>query len=357
MHIGLVDFNFFEYTISLANALSPHAQVTVLVPDEFQAVRNALSPDIQVVRFAKPRLRSPANLKMLSQISGALDRLRPDVVHLLAVNPWFNAGLLLQRPRRLVTTIHDPEKHAGDASQSNVPQYARDLPIRYSRRLIVHGQALKKAMLKRHRLAPDQVVVIPHGELSIYRHWSRTDYAERDGTVLFFGRVWPYKGLDYLIAAEPAISAACPNVRFVIAGMGEDFERYRKLMAHPERFEVLNRRIPNEEVPRLFQEASIVALPYTEASQTGVVPVAYGFGKPVVATTVGSIPEVVDDGKTGLLVPPRDSEALAQALIALLRDKDMRRQMGHCALEKAQGELSWTAIAAQTLEVYRQALE
>ena len=70
----------------------------------------------------------------------------------------------------------------------------------------------------------------------------------------------------------------------------------------------------------LFQQASVVALPYIEASQSGVVPLAYMHMKPVVATTVGGLPEMVDDGRTGYLVPPRDEQALATAVVRLLRD-------------------------------------
>lgn len=356
MHIALIDFYFFEYTISLANALTRQAQVSLLVPTSFETVADALTPEVELIYFAKLRLRSLANLKMVAQICKVIRRLHPDVVHLLAVNPWVNLGLMVWRPPHLVVTIHDPVMHVGDLSQRKIPQVVRDLPIPYSQRLITHGQALKEMLLARHTISPEQITVIPIGELSIYRHWSNQTWPEQEGTILFFGRLWPYKGLDYLIAAEPAISAACPHVRFVIAGRGEDFGRYRAMMAHPERFEVLNEYILREDVPRLFQRASVVVLPYTEASQSAVVPLAYAFGKPVVATTVGGIPEVIDHGQTGLLVPPRDSGALAEAVISLLQDRETRRRMGQRALEKTRGELSWSAIAEQTLQVYRRVL-
>lgn len=356
MHIALIDFHFFEYTISLANALTEHMRISLLAPTEFRAVADALAPEVEVSYFAKHRFRSLANLKMLMQVRGINRRLQPDVVHLLAVNPWFNVGLTFRHPQRLVTTIHDPVKHAGDAGQRKIPQFVRDIPVRYSRRLIVHANAMKEILLERHPIPPDRVAVIPHGEFSIYRHWNDRKWSELEGTMLFFGRIWPYKGLDYLIAAEPIIAAACPQARFVIAGQGEGFGRYHAMMVHPDRFEVLNRYIPRDEVSRLFQQASVVVLPYTEASQSGIIPLAYAFSKPVVATNVGGIPEVIDDGQTGLLVPPRDSNALAEAVISLLQDDERRWQMGQRALEKTENELSWATIARQTTEVYRLAM-
>lgn len=353
MHILLIDFHFYEYTVCLANALAAQTRVSLLVPADFKTVADALSPEVELCYFAKPRLRSPANLKMLAQTWKAISRLRPNVIHLLAINPWLYLGLMAWHPPRLVTTIHDPIMHMGDLSQRNIPQVVRDLPIRFSQRLIVHGQALKEVLLARHAISPERIATMPIGELSIYRHWDNQCWPEQEGNILFFGRLWPYKGLDYLIAAEPAISAVCPEARFVIAGRGEDFGHYRAMMTHPERFEVLNEYIPRKEIPRLFQQASVVVLPYIEASQSAVVPMAYAFGKPVVATSVGGIPEVVHHGQDGLLVPPRDSDALAKAVIHLLQDRETRYQMGQWALEKTKNELSWTTIAQQAMEVYQ----
>jgi glycosyltransferase involved in cell wall biosynthesis len=350
----LIDFNFFEYTISLANALLAEVQVGVLVPTNFETVADALSPQVALHYFNKPRLRSPANVKMLAEVSGSISRQQPDVVHLVAVNPWLNLALAAWRLPNLVSTIHDPLMHAGDRSQRRIPQVIRDLPIRFSRRLIVHGQALKEVLLARHAIPAERVATIPIGELSIYRHWNGQSWTEEEGTVLFFGRIWPYKGLDYLIAAEPALSKAYPPIRIVIAGQGERFDRYRSMMIHPERFEVLNEYIPRGDVARLFQQASVVVLPYTEASQSAVVPLAFAFGKPVVATAVGGIPDVVTHGEDGLLIPPRDSDALARAILVLLQDRETRHRMGRRALEKSQKELSWDTIARQTAEVYRE---
>ncbi len=357
MHVALIDFHFYEYTISLANALTTQAQVSLLAPTDFEAVADALSSDVRLLYFSKLRLRSPSNLKMLVQIRGALDRLQPDVIHLVAVNPWLNLGLAAWRPPNLVTTIHDPLMHAGDQSQRKIPQVVRDLPIRFSKRLIVHGRALKEVLLSRFAIFPEQIAVIPIGEHSIYRHWNDQSWEEQEGTILFFGRIWPYKGLDYLIAAEPAISAACPESRIVIAGQGEDMDHYRAKMTHPERFEVLNEYIPRADVPRLFQQASIVVLPYIEASQSAVIPLAYAFGKPVVATAVGGIPDVLEDGRDGLLIPPRDSSSLAAAVISLLQDRESRQQMGQRALEKSRNDLSWVTIAQQTAQVYRDVID
>jgi len=148
-----------------------------------------------------------------------------------------------------------------------------------------------------------------------------------------------------------------PDARIVIAGEGEDFARYRRMMANPEQFIVRNEYVTDAERNELFRRASVVVLPYVEASQSAVIPVAYQSSKPVVATTVGGLPELVDHGRTGLLVPPRDERALAEAVVRILSDGDLRRRLGAGGRRKLDRECSPAAVANQTLEVYRRALK
>jgi glycosyltransferase involved in cell wall biosynthesis len=127
-------------------------------------------------------------------------------------------------------------------------------------------------------------------------------------------------------------------------------------MVHPERFTVYNDYIMDEQRDELFDEASVVVLPYTDASQSGVIPVAYIHSKPVVATRVGSLPDLVDEGQTGLLIPPRDEHALADAIIRLLRDPDLAHQMGDAGRRKLDNESAPSVVAERTKAVYEHAL-
>jgi glycosyltransferase involved in cell wall biosynthesis len=221
--------------------------------------------------------------------------------------------------------------------------------------IVVHAARLKHELVERLHVPEDAVHVIP--SLATAGIPDVRDAAgEAGNVVLFFGRIWPYKGLDWLIRAEPRISAAVPDLRIVVAGQGESLDRYRRLMVHPERFVVQNEFVSNERRAELFAQASVVVLPYIEASQSGVVRVAYAFGKPVVATTVGGLPELVHDGRTGFLVPPRDDVALAQAIIDLLRDRDLRAELGANGRRLLEGELSAEGVAFKTLAVYELAI-
>jgi glycosyltransferase involved in cell wall biosynthesis len=352
MRVVLIDFIFFAYTTQLASALAELCDVTLMLPDRAQGHWEALlSPRVQLRRFHMPRIRYPSNLLMVRSLFQAIAEVRPSVVHQLAWNPWFNLALPLFPRVPLVETVHDASRHPGDR-----PVPLHSWQWRRATRVIVHAKAIKREMIAKHGLDAGRIDVVPHGSLSLYRAWAGDEVAERENVVLFFGRISEYKGLQYLIEAEPLISAQVPGVRIVIAGEGEPFDRYERMMIHRDRFVVHNYRIPDEQVASLFQQASVVVLPYLEASQSGVAAVACAFGKPVVATAVGGIPEMIEDGRTGCLVPPRDAAHLAEAVVRLLSNPELRHEMGRRARDKADTDLSWSAIACQTLRVYEQAV-
>ena len=127
-------------------------------------------------------------------------------------------------------------------------------------------------------------------------------------------------------------------------------------MVNKERFIVYNEYIPDGSVAELFQRASIVVLPYTDGSQSGVIPQAYAFKKPVIITNVGSLPENVEDGVTGYIVPPKNSKQLSARIIELLTNAAKRKQMGENAYRKTKNELAWKSIAPKTVAVYKKAL-
>jgi glycosyltransferase involved in cell wall biosynthesis len=120
----------------------------------------------------------------------------------------------------------------------------------------------------------------------------------------------------------------------------------------------LTRFVPDQDVPAIFRRADIVALPYREVDQSGVLYTALAFGKPIVASAVGGFPEVAtaavpEGGDVLHLVPPGDPETLAAALERLLDDEAERRRLASAAAAAASGPYSWDEIARRTLALYR----
>jgi len=352
---------FIDYQIQLANALCKEDTVMLVIPASKLPSEHLLAIDKDVNLYLLGRGNPwyhPISLLILREFLKTIKGFRPDVIHWQVGSLMELVLLLCLKGRTLVATFHDVKPHIGEELWWGrcLLKWTREC----CREIIVHGEKLKEQAMKEYNLPSEKVHVIHIGEHEVapFKKYERADIEEDGNLVLFFGRIYEYKGLEYLIKAEPLITRQVPNAKIVIAGAGENFRKYEQMMGNrKENFVVHNYRVPYKEGAELFQRSSVVVLPYIEASQSGVVPTAYGFKKPVVVTDVGSIPEVVDDGETGFIVPPRDSEALAEAVIRLLKDEKLRKEMGENAYRKLKEDFSWDKIAEKTIEVYKKAIE
>ena len=155
-------------------------------------------------------------------------------------------------------------------------------------------------------------------DLSMEESRKLLSISEDEKVLLFFGFVRKYKGLDYLIKAMPEIKKKLSNVKLLVVGdFGDDKEDYIKLINDgdvADQIEIHDGYIPDKEVEKFFAASDVVVLPYVSATQSGIVQIAYGFDKPVIATNVGGLPDVVTDGKTGYLVEAENPEKLAEAV-------------------------------------------
>jgi glycosyltransferase involved in cell wall biosynthesis len=358
LKVAFVSFDFGEYCARLASgiALDPDTSVHLFLPDyEAEPYLPILSKSVELQTFKKPRLRQPfRQFRMVTRLVRQIRKFNPDVIHLQLGHLWFNAALPLLGDRPLIVTVHDSSIHVGDGDSNKTPQWVHDRACYRARQRIVHAPQVKESLLRRLRIPSSSVHVIPH--IRIGDDAVREQASVEEPLILFFGRIWAYKGLEYLIRAEPLITSKVPQAKIVIAGRGEDFDRYRRMMVHPDRFIVYNEYVSDEKRAELFHRASVVVLPYIEASQSGVIPIAYHFGKPVIATEVGGLPDMVDHGRTGYLVPPCDPNALAKALILLLQDAELRRQFGENGRRKINAECAPEVVARKTRNVYLHAL-
>jgi glycosyltransferase involved in cell wall biosynthesis len=140
-----------------------------------------------------------------------------------------------------------------------------------------------------------------------------------------------------------------------VAGAG-NLKKYAPLLKKISHKLIDNRTIPDEEVARYFQMSTVIALPYREASQSGIAAIAMSAGVPIVATKVGALPEILHDGVNSLLVEPNDVRALAQALRKLLTEPHLRRQIAAGARQTVQERLLWAHTAQQYHQHYRSLL-
>lgn len=363
MKIAILALHFAEYSARLALALSARHEVLLVLhssnarhelPDDLRA---QLARSVKVQQVELPRLRDPRLLGVNFAINRTLREFSPEILHIQEYHPAFTGWAMLSFRRRIpvILTVHDHVQHSGgipkDGWKWKVVQWFR---LKASR-VIVHGSRAQAELHELDGRITGRTDVIHHGILG------RTDVDDdvsacEPGTFLFFGRIQPYKGLRYLLDAGDTLHARGHAFRLVVAGTGSDLERYRDRIAATSWVELIDRYIPVAEVSGLFRRALGVVLPYTDATQSGVSAMAFAFSRPVIATRVGDVPEVVINGQTGLIAPPRDGKALADAMERLLVDRGLRDTLATGAARFAKEHLSWPRIAEATCDTYQRAM-
>ena len=148
---------------------------------------------------------------------------------------------------------------------------------------------------------------------------------ESQEMLLFFGFIREYKGLKHLIRALPQICNARPHAHLWVVGDffdGDkaDYEALINQCGCESMLTLVDGYLPDQKVEPYFAASDLCVLPYESATQSGVIQISYSFGCPVVATDVGGLPEVVLDGKTGYVVPPKDESALTQAIVRFFEE-------------------------------------
>ncbi len=294
---------------------------------------------------------------------------RPDLVHF----QWLGdveAGLyfmtLVKRfGLKVVYTVHDLLPHDMDTPE-NRKVFRKVYAL--ADRLIVHADKLKQEMIEMFGIEPGKLSVIPHGSNALFFHPNISKQHAREyfsiplgkKVILFFGLIKPYKGIEYLLQAFSEIKERVnDSMLFVVGRIADEdpkiYRRYSELLSQfsdKDSVKCVAEYISFDRVGYVFSAADVVVLPHIRASQSGVLLSAIAAGKPVVVTDTGGLSEVVEDGRTGFVVPPRDAEALSEAIINILQHPVLLEQMGNAAKKLADTDYAWKAISIKTIGVY-----
>lgn len=178
---------------------------------------------------------------------------------------------------------------------------------------------------------------------------------ENKKVIFFLGRLVPYKGVEYLIAAYKKVKENVKDTALVIAGSGPLEEELKKQAADLKLEDVVFTAAEEDDIPEYYAACDIFVLPsVTRQEAFGIVLLeAMSSGKPVISTNISGMPYVVGDA--GIVVPTRDPEALADAIIRILKEKDLRVRMGRRARERVEKEFNKDCAAEKTLKVYMSA--
>lgn len=281
---------------------------------------------------------------------------RPDIVHCHECPEFFTAGLmevlrLTNLPR--ILTVHDAIPHSEGGSGTNSTEEALRSRMRAAAtHITVHGRSCISDFRKASPDYRGDITSSMHGVLMVPRA-DAAPVQPIEGRILFFGRMWAYKGLDVFLDAIDMLTKRGVRHHAIVAGRGPEMVRLHARMAGMPTVETIDAYISAADTSTLFQSADLVALPYKDASQSGVLASAFGNHRPVVASATGGIPDVVIDGRNGLLVPPGDATALADALERAITSRSLAARLADGARDTAQGSLNWDHIADGLLESYR----
>ncbi|MBA7715222.1 Phosphatidyl-myo-inositol mannosyltransferase [subsurface metagenome] len=367
MKIALVSPYDFAYPGGVANHISSLEHQFTKMGHQVKVIAPAskMVPDFgdRFIPIGKPRpipasgsiARITISFRLASRIKAVLAQENFDIIHLHEpFMPMLCTAVLRFSNTANVGTFHACQARLG---------YKWGRPIstivlkKRARKL--HGKiaVAKPAMDYASKYVPGSYHIIPNG-IDLERFSPDVSPIDRFGdgklNILFVGRLESRKGLNYLLKAYRRVKQEIPNSRLIIVGPGTRLrKKYEKEVRRNDlRDVVFVGYVDLGELPRYYKTADIFCSPATGRESFGIVLLeAMALGKPIVASNIDGYASVMTHGAEGLLVPPKDEKALAQALISLMANESLRQQMGARGRLTAEG-YDWKHIAQRILDYY-----
>lgn len=295
------------------------------------------------------------------KLSKSLKKNKYDTIHLIPLAGRFPLFLLyLLKRNKIVVTLHEVTAH--ESTTNDIEIRKLKWLINNSTPIIFHSNTTKnrfidfqKKYIKKGDLKND-LEMIRFGLYETYTCFANQlplDKKDEKSTILFLGRIVPYKGIHFLIDAVKLLQEKY-SIHLVVAGMGEPYFDFNGITS----YNFINRPLSNEEIVKLIEECDMVVLPYTSASQSGLPMTVYAFNKPIIASNVDGLSEVIDHLKTGILVDNLSGQSFADSIEKLLLEVDLKNQMVENIKKKyTESEFSWSAIANKTISFYQKQLD
>lgn len=294
-----------------------------------------------------PVLRNVVNVYRRLQLNNAADIINSegyDVVNIVALYWHVDFIPLIRRIQsKIIFSVHEVCNHFSPDFSKLPPLleevFKRNIPV------VVFSDNSYNDLAKYEGADMANVHVIPFGRFESYKYMVRKGLIDTGKDYfLFIGVLKPYKGLDLFAKAIEMLEETHPKLRYVVAGAGND--EYLPSLYAKKNVTVINRFIDNDEFANLLNDAYAVVCPYKTASQSGIPQTSYVFGKPVVATNIGSFHSILGEGRLGLLTQPESVESLADAMQRLWEDKELYNSLvdNISHFDEIVPEFSWNRI-------------
>jgi len=220
---------------------------------------------------------------------------------------------------KLVITLHDPKPHTGENSWKTYLKF--NLYIPKANAFIQYAEFSKNLLKKVYPKVKAPISCIQLLPFTFMRNYLPKE-RKLDNTILFFGRLSPYKGVDLLLNAIPLVLKKFPNQHFVIAGSTSYDFQFDKLLISKfkNNITIINKYLSLEEIASLIDKSAFVVCPYRDATQSGVLSTTFAFGKTAIVSNVGSFSEYIEDGTNGLISEPEATDLANKIIMAIEND-------------------------------------
>jgi glycosyltransferase involved in cell wall biosynthesis len=375
-----------SYALGLAMALSSKGiRIDVIGNDRVDSAEFHTSPNLTFLNLGGIR-QSEANFstKLIQVLFYYLRLIRyvtfakTKFIHILwnSKFEYFDRTLFMiyckLRRKKIVLTAHNVNRGKRDSKDSILNRLTLRIQYRLADHIFVHTENMRSELVDDFGVRREAVTRIPFGMNIAALHTSLTPLAAKsklgihswEKTILFFGRIAPYKGLEYLLTAFQKILSNHTDYRLIIAGepmpgYEEYLERIHSILGQAGIQDRIIRKlefISDEDTELYFKAADVLVLPYKEIFQSGVLFLGFGFGLPAITADVGSFREDIVQGQTGFLYEPRDSESLADTIEKYFAS-DLYKDLDRSRLEirdRANTHHSWNTVGELTQKVYEE---
>ena len=302
----------------------------------------------------------PANIRTMLSLVRRIKKLGVDVVN-ITWPPRRNKMLLYLLRKKLVFTLHDPFPHS--AKNNREFEFCRKLAFRWIPKIILLNDAQTEKFCEVYKFPRSRLFHARLGKYDCINYLSEKSSSSQENLVglpeslrgqkyiLFFGLIAPYKGVEFLLQAFGKLQQKHPDIKLLIAGSGKlyfDESLYRGNA----NVVLMNRYVPLAQLADLLKNALFTVCPYKDATQSGVVQTAFSMGTPIVASDVGNFAKAIENGKSGVIVPPCDVDALTGAMADLVEHPEklvsFRKYIAGEWLERN----GWEEVVTQYLNCY-----
>lgn len=302
-----------------------------------------------ILNRTKDRRLSNSGIKAVIALIRFIKEEKFDIIH-STFTFWYWDMLLYLFRNKMILTVHDPFPHTGENSFRKI--IFKNIAFKAIKSFVLLNSAQKNKFETTYSISPLNVLISRFGPFDYLKLFSEEDN-NTPNNILFFGRISPYKGVEYLCEAFLQVNKVIKNATLTIAGGGNiyfDFSRY----SNNPQITLINRFLDIAEIAKLVGNSTIVVCPYTDATQSGVITTAFSLIKPVIASNVGGLGEMVIDKVTGLLVEPKNTSQLAEAIIQVLSSDILLFHLKKGIIEKFyEGANSWDNISNEYIQYYK----